>query len=512
MKINMENRRTNIIVTSVILAVILAVGIITGINFKSFYNYSTEFVVRSDVVDEIRKLSDYSPSLKGTIGDSDIFVIKGTDNTVAVVRKSEREVFTDTEAFNSDIKVAAHAAQVNEVADSRAMNIDYSAIDSYESTAESAAAKVADGSADVALLSYKDAKEALKIHSGLAIADAAAERTPSVLVMGGTHPNEPSAQVTATLFLENAKVSRGTLYVITELNRSAYSYSQPQEGTPWYYELTTANGKTRTFKFGSRATNTVNQWPTPDVYTHSSGQQLSSTEVRNLNRAYPGSVDGTYTERVAYAVTNLINTNDITIEIDLHEASPEYLTNNAIVYHQDSGNIIAQAQLKGLRFQENGKRVKMDVNVDVSPTDMHGLTHRELGDYTNAYAFLFETSCAAIGRIHGAFRKELITYENGDDKFYEYLRKLQEETGQHYLYAYPDTMDTRVARHTLSVMSVVLGYNEIKQARTDYTHSALDESLRHKGDQYLGVLTIDNMPDYVDIVTNGAGYYLSDVD
>ena len=159
---------------------------------------------------------------------------------------------------------------------------------------------------------------------------------PSILIMGGTHPNEPSGQVTATLFLENALVERGILYVITELNRSAYSYSQPQEATTWYYHLKTASGKTRTFKYGSRATNTTDQWPTPDVYTHSSGQQLSSSEVRNINRAYPGSENGTYTEQIAWAITNFVNTNDVTIVIDLHEASPEYLTINACVYHQDA--------------------------------------------------------------------------------------------------------------------------------------------------------------------------------
>ena len=69
----------------------------------------------------------------------------------------------------------------------------------------------------------------------------------------------------------------------------------------------------------------------------------------------------------------------------------------------------------------------MNIKLDVSPTNMHGLTHRELGDYTNAYCFLFETSCAAIGRIHGAFTDELVTYYDHNDKFYEYLASLDKE-------------------------------------------------------------------------------------
>ena len=38
----------------------------------------------------------------------------------------------------------------------------------------------------------------------------------------------------------------------------------------------------------------------------SSGQKLSGSETRNLNRAYPGRPDGTFTEKVAYAITSLI--------------------------------------------------------------------------------------------------------------------------------------------------------------------------------------------------------------
>lgn len=72
------------------------------------------------------------------------------------------------------------------------------------------------------------------------------------------------------------------------------------------------NGETRTFQYGSRATNPIDQWPDPDIYTHkSSGQTLSGSETRNLNRCYPGVEDGTLSEQVAYAVTNMIKTLDI---------------------------------------------------------------------------------------------------------------------------------------------------------------------------------------------------------
>lgn len=52
---------------------------------------------------------------------------------------------------------------------------------------------------------------------------------------------------------------------------------------------------------GSRASNPVDQWPDPDVYVHAaSGQQLSGSETRNINRAYPGRPDGNPTEQAAF--------------------------------------------------------------------------------------------------------------------------------------------------------------------------------------------------------------------
>ena len=64
----------------------------------------------------------------------------------------------------------------------------------------------------VGLVSYAQARQAMAQDSTLAIAAAKVELLPSVLVMGGTHPNEPSGQMTAILFLENVNIQRGTIY------------------------------------------------------------------------------------------------------------------------------------------------------------------------------------------------------------------------------------------------------------------------------------------------------------
>ncbi len=127
-----------------------------------------------------------------------------------------------------------------------------------------------------------------------------------MLVLGGTHPNEPSGLMSAVLLIENVNVKSGTLYVIPRTNNSAFTHNDPQEGSPQRFTISTPHGE-RWFRYGSRATNPIDQWPDPDVYIHaSSGQQLSGSETRNLNRGYPGRPDGTLTEQICYGITELI--------------------------------------------------------------------------------------------------------------------------------------------------------------------------------------------------------------
>ena len=68
-------------------------------------------------------------------------------------------------------------------------------------------------------------------------------------------------------------------------------------------------------------------------------QARSGSEMRNINRTNPGVKDGAMTEQISYAITNMFNTLDIDMEVDLHEASPEYPTINATVAHERAMSI-----------------------------------------------------------------------------------------------------------------------------------------------------------------------------
>ena len=89
-------KKTNLIITSCILVVAIVVGIVTGIEFYDFSNYDTYFYTGN--VDEIQKYSQYSPLLKGTVGDSNIYVMHGSENTVALIKAEDAQTYASVES------------------------------------------------------------------------------------------------------------------------------------------------------------------------------------------------------------------------------------------------------------------------------------------------------------------------------------------------------------------------------------------------------------------------------
>ncbi len=238
---------------------------------------------------------------------------------------------------------------------------------------------------------------------------AGAKPGATVLVLGGTHANEPAGHVAAVTLVENVVMAAGRLIVIPTANASGFTASDPQEASPPVFSLATAGG-VRWFRCGGRGSAVTDQWPDPDLYLHyPSGQALSGSQTRNMNRAYPGRADGNFTERCAYAVTEIVRRERVDLIIDLHEASPEYPVINTIVAHERAMSLAVSVamnmELRGIK-----------IGLEASPSNLHGLSHRELGDHTPVLAVLMETANPAEGRIRGRTTAELIV--TGKDKMY----------------------------------------------------------------------------------------------
>jgi len=298
----------------------------------------------------------------------------------------------------------------------------------------------------------------------------------TVLVLGGTHPNEPSSFLSALLLIENARPVKGRMLIVPRANNSGFSHTDYTEGAPQQFTLKAVSGD-RWFRFGSRATNPTDQWPDPDIYVHAaSGQKLSGSETRNLNRAYPGRADGTLTEQVAYGIVQLIKKEKVVMTIDLHEASPEYPVINAIVAHERAMDYAAEVTI-GLQMDG------IKIGLEPSPKSLRGLSHRELGDATDTLAILMETANPAQGRLRGATNAQLVV--TGKDAMYERAAKLNRLFVPHDEKGQP--IDLRVARHVTAINEFlnVLSAKNPAQA-----------------------VVLNRVPSYNDMVKKGIGSYL----
>lgn len=324
------------------LALALVLAAIAGVSFYDQRHYK-ETVVVSDALTEVRWLSDYVPMLKGTYGDTPIFV------------------------FDSGVEGG------------------------------------------------------------------------SVLYCGGTHPYEPATSLSAFILMENIQVEKGVVYVIPQCSYSATTLGVQGNAYPSYYTIETEWGEQK-YKIGERNTNPLDQWPDNFTYiNYPSGQSQAYNDLRNLNRCYPGRLDGTFTERVAYAIMEFIRTENIDMSIDCHEASIMYPVVGTYVAHDDAMDIAMMAAM-------DLSATSFDMKIEQSPKSLKGFTHREWGDYSDTLAILMETPEPFIDRIVGPITEDLMMTGKdlflsfAGDKGLTYVKYTEEND-----YSWP--MNVRVGRH-----------------------------------------------------------------
>ena len=299
----------------------------------------------------------------------------------------------------------------------------------------------------------------------------------TIMVIGGTHPEEPGANLTAEVLVENAKVERGRLIVAIRANRSASTVTRPGDAYPRFYHIATDWG-TKKFRMGDRWTNPLDSWPDPEVYIHyPSRQMLAYMDIRNLNRTWPGRPDGTITEQTCYAFIQLIKQEHVDVFIDLHEAELEYSVISTIVAHENARDIAAMVSMV-----LTGTEFKRPIGMEFSPKTLHGLSHREIGDFTDALSLLVEVPEPFLDRVRGITDEHLLL--TGQDPFVM-------EAGKHgLLYEEIDErgwpIDVRVGRHCSTILKIA----EV------WSNMHLDKAV-----------AIDNVPRYAEVIENELGHY-----
>lgn len=300
----------------------------------------------------------------------------------------------------------------------------------------------------------------------------------TLLIMGGVHPNEPAGLLASILFIENVLVEKGRAIVIPHSNASAFTHQDPGQGAPYSFGIETKWGERR-FRYASRVTNPVHQYPDPDAYVHPTGQILSSFEVRNLNRVFPGRPEGMITERIAYAITTLVNEEKVNLVIDCHEARPMNPIVNCIIAADKAMYVAATASIT-LAMDED-----IAIRIEPSPVNLRGLTHREFSDHTDAIAVILETPNPAMDNLRGPTSEELIV--EGKDDFFE---RAAEHVGLIYV-PYPEgvgmPLARRTGRHTSGILHLIDAYSELNPDH---------------------LIEISNLPRKADIIEHGIGHYL----
>jgi hypothetical protein len=300
----------------------------------------------------------------------------------------------------------------------------------------------------------------------------------TLLVMAAVHAEEPATNLAAQVFVENAEPTIGRILVAIHQNRSASTVTRPGDAYPQFFTIPTDWGEKK-FRMGDRWANPLDSWPDPETYVHyPSGQLLAYMDVRNMNRTWPGRENGSLAERTSYAFMRLIEIEGVDLTIDLHEAELEYPIIGTIVAHQDATDVAAMVSMM-LTAQE------FPIGMEISPLALHGLSHREIGDYSNSPALLLETPEPFLDRVRGVTDEALLL--TGKDVFVM-------KAGEAGLLYWPIDengwpIDVRVARHVRTI-------EKITEMWTRF----------HKETP----MVVSGLPSYQEIIDNGTGHYFID--
>jgi predicted deacylase len=296
------------------------------------------------------------------------------------------------------------------------------------------------------------------------------------LLLGETHSNEPEGLLATLVFIENAVVESGTLYVIPFFNNSGSRNTRPGDGYPLYFEIPTDWGAVK-LRFGNRDASPLDQWPDPDVYVHYPERQLLSfVDARNVNRAWPGRPKGPLMEQVTFGGMEILRKEHVDVAIDLHGAETMFPVTNCIVAPEKSLRIATLAALT-VKAREG-----FESHVEPSPVGFRGLSHREIGDYSATLPFLLEVPIPFLDQPTGPKTEKLLL--DGKDPFLLSLAKKKklfvpyDESGW--------SMDRRVGQHCSVSLEILRQFSKKTPERA---------------------IVIENVPRYSDIVKNTLGHY-----
>lgn len=179
--------------------------------------------------------------------------------------------------------------------------------------------------------------------------------------------------------------------------------------------------------------------------------------------------------RVRYI--SLLDGIDTGVDSTANDITPFRAIMNALIAHERAmnlaSNVVVDMQMEGVQ-----------ISLEPSPTDLRGLTHRELGDHTDTLALLMEAPNPAQGRLRDRTDEALVL--TGKSETYVKAG----EIGQLYV-PYDENgwpIEVRCARHVFGIERILANYSEM----------------------YEEPIIVTGMPSYDELVKNGMGPYLNE--
>jgi hypothetical protein len=169
----------------------------------------------------------------------------------------------------------------------------------------------------------------------------------------------------------------------------------------------------------------------------------------------------------------------IDVAIDIHGAETMFPVTNCIVAPDKSNRIATMASLT-VKAKEG-----FDSHVEPSPTGFRGLSHREIGDYSDTLPFLLEAPIPFLDQPTGPKTEKLLL--DGKDPFLLSLAQKKKLFVPYDESGWP--LEKRVGQHCSVILEILRQYSKKNPDRS---------------------ILVRDIPRYAEIVQNGVGHYFHD--
>ena len=225
-----------------------------------------------------------------------------------------------------------------------------------------------------------------------------AQKGGTALLFAGTHSREIAGPLSATILLENARVTRGTLFVIPCLNAAGMSVPDSLGQVPHELEIASRSGK-RVLYYGDRRIPLRDGEIDPPQFVHPTGYvHEDGAEWRNINRNYPGVADGTPAQRVCFGVMELIRREKVGTCLDAHEATAPESVFDPRDGQTHPGGTLSYSLISHPKYIDTAIEMIFDLEdrgvklkAEQSIPGFRGISHYEIGEGTSCVPFLSET-------------------------------------------------------------------------------------------------------------------------